>query len=68
MNMLESYLIDIHEVRPSNEDWMKADGFKNQSFVEVEATWNCYGCIERRKEVFEENEWEQIKEKGYCFR
>ncbi len=63
MNILENYIKEIHSVKPYTEDWTK--DFPDREFVEVDITVNCYGCIERKRDVFSTKEWEEIKEQGY---
>lgn len=65
MNLLENYLVEVHEIKPYEEDWTKEEEFKGINFLSVDATWNCYGRENRTKEVFRESEWNSIKEKGY---
>lgn len=62
MNLIETYLIKTHEVTPYIS---KCTVLINRDFVKVIATWNCYGIVEKRTDVFEVAEWEEIKEKGY---
>ena len=65
MNLLENYLVKVHEIKPCKEEWTKEGKFKGINFLLVDATWNCYGREDRKKEIFRESEWNIIKEKGY---
>lgn len=62
MNLLEQYIEEIHSVKPHTADWTKKF---NKEFVEVEITTNCYGVTETKKRIFDTDEWEQVKFKGY---
>lgn len=63
MNLLEHYLTKVHDVRPCNEEW--AVGKK---LLYVTATFECYGRKSTTTDIYKEEEWEDIKEKGYCMR
>lgn len=63
MNLLENYIKEIHSEKPYTEDWTK--DFPDREFVEVDATIDSYGGIERKLNVFETTKWKQIKEQGY---
>lgn len=63
MNLLEHYIKEVHSVKECNEEWTKE--FPGECFVEVDMTYDCYGCIERRTHTFKISMWEQVKEQGY---
>ena len=63
MNLLEIYLKEIHEEKPYDAEWCKK--FPNVKFVEVTATWECYGRVYKETDVYNTDRWEEIKEKGY---
>lgn len=63
MNLVEVYLKEIHEVKPYHSEWCKE--FPDREFVEVTATWNSYGHIFKRNDVYNTKMWNEIKEKGY---
>lgn len=65
MNLLEHYIKEIHSVRKCEEEWTKEDDFKDKEYVEVDLTYDCYGCIERRTRCWDKEYFEYIKEKGY---
>ena len=62
MNLVETYLVEIHEVKPYVDDWTRSI---DEDFVEVIATWNCFGIVEKRMDIFGVIKWNTIKEKGY---
>lgn len=68
MNLLENYLVEVHEIKPYEKDWTKEKEFEGVEFLLVDATWDCYGRESRIKDIFRKEEWESIKEKGYCMR
>ena len=47
MNLLEIYLKEIHEEKPYNSEWCRK--FPDREFVEVTATWECYGKVYKRR-------------------
>ena len=63
MNLLEIYLKEIHEEKPYNSEWCRK--FPEQEFVEVTATWDCYGKVYKQTNVYNTKIWREIKESGY---
>lgn len=63
MNLLEIYLEEIISVKPYESEW--TEKFKDRSFVKVVGTFNCYGNKKEETRIFNNFEWESIKEKGY---
>ena len=63
MNVLETYIVTIHKVKPYAAEWTKE--FKGKKFVNADITTNCYGREKRGEHIFEDKEWEEIKAKGY---
>ena len=63
MNLIESYLKEIHSVKPCTAEWTKE--FPDREFVEVDVTEDCYGRVTRRDHVFTVQEWADFQEKGY---
>ena len=61
MNLLQVYILEIHSV----EDVTDRCKWATEPMIEVDMTTECYGKIERRKEVFSESAWEGAKEKGW---
>lgn len=62
MNLVETYLIEVHKTKAYIDKWTSSI---KENFIEVTATWNCYGIVEKRTDVFEVERWNKIKEKGY---
>lgn len=63
MNLLEHYITAIHSVEDYNEEWTKE--FPDISFVQVKLTYDCYGNIETGTHVWNIDQWNSIKQKGY---
>lgn len=63
MNLLEIYLKEIHEEKPYDAEW--CNEFPDRKFVEVTATWECYGRVYKETDVYNTKMWNEIKEKGY---
>jgi hypothetical protein len=63
MNLLEIYLEELINVKDYVPEW--ANEFPDRTFVLVNAKWNCYGNIKTEEKLFNNSEWESIKEKGY---
>lgn len=63
MNLLEIYIKKIHSVEPYNTEWTRE--FPDKEFVKVDVTTDCYGNVRREQRVFNTQEWEEIKKKGY---
>lgn len=63
MNLLENYLVKVHDIRPCNEKW--AEG---KDYLYVTATFECYGRNSTTTDIYSRKEWNDIKEKGYCMR
>lgn len=63
MNLLEIYLEEIISVEPYENEWTK--DFKDRSFVKVVGIFNCYGNKKEETHIFNNIEWENVKEKGY---
>ena len=65
MNLLEHYIKVIHSVTKCEEDWTKEEYFKDDEYVNVDLTCNCYGHIERRTYCWDRRYFEQVREQGY---
>lgn len=60
MNILENFIVEIHSVEEiERQNWMQ------ESYVKVDMTTNCYGCIKRQQLHFPISEWETVKKAGY---
>lgn len=69
MNLLESYIKEIHSVTDVTEGFIKNYGYKpDEPLLEVDLTSICYGITERTKKTFWKSEFETIKKKGYFTR
>lgn len=65
MNLLEHYIKEVHSVKACEESWTYDELFKDDEFVNVDLTYNCYGAIERRIRCWSKDDWEHIQEQGY---
>lgn len=63
MNLLEHYIKEIHNVESYEVSWTKE--LAHKKFVKVDMTHNCWGDLKRETQIFDTNQWEQIKEQGY---
>lgn len=63
MNLLKIHLEELISVEDYIPEW--ANEFPDRTFVLVKAKWNCYGRVEEKEQLFNNFEWESIKEKGY---
>lgn len=63
MNLIETYLEELYSVKDYVPEW--ADEFPDRTFVLVNAKWNCYGREYVEEKMFNNFQWESIKEKGY---
>lgn len=63
MNLVEIYLKEIYNIIDYVPEW--ANEFPDRKFVLVKAKWNCYGHEYIKEDLFNVDEWEIIKEKGY---
>ena len=66
MNLLESYIKEIHSVNDVTEDFMKHCGYEpKETLLVVDLTSVCYGVTERTKKMFWKSEFEKVKKDGY---
>lgn len=65
MNLLENYLVEIHSVKPCNEKWTNEDWAKDEKWLTVDATFDCWGNKSRCTREYTKSEWETIVKKGY---
>lgn len=65
MNLLESYIKEIHSVTDVTKRARENGLDTSEPWLEVDLTCDCYGCIERKKKVFSQREWEYVKNKGW---
>lgn len=56
MNLLEHYIIEVHDVTEFNEV---------PDMIKVDVTYNCYGTVERGKHITSKELWEDALAKGY---
>lgn len=56
MNLLEHYIIEVHNVKEYK---------KYPNMLEVEVTYDCYGDIKRDKHITSKEQWEKDIENGY---
>lgn len=60
MNLVEVYIKEIHGVENLGKpEWA------NEPYVKVDMTTNCYGRVERSKQIFARSEWEATKKRGH---
>lgn len=62
MNILEHYIKEIVSVDPYEADWTVKTG---KEFVKVVVIANCYGQVKPYTQIYDNVEWEKIKEQGY---
>ena len=66
MNLLEYYIKEIHSVQDVSDNFARATGHKPKDpLYEVDITVNCYGVVERKRELMSKSEFEQAKKQGY---
>ena len=66
MNLLEHYIKEIHSVQDVSNKFEKATGRKpKEPLYEVDVTVNCYGAVERKREIMRKSKFEQAKKQGY---
>lgn len=66
MNLLESYIKEIHSVTDVTEGFIKHCGYEpKEQLLKVDLTSVCYGVTERTKKMFWKSEFEKIKKDGY---
>lgn len=65
MNLLENYLVRVHDIRPYNKKW---DEGNDKKYLSVTATFECHGKAYTTTDIYSEEQWNDIKEKGYCMR
>jgi hypothetical protein len=63
MNVLEHYILEVHNVEPYTAEWTSE--FPDRDFISVDCTDDCYGHIKRAKHVWDKKEWAKIQEQGY---
>ena len=64
MNILEHYIIDVINEEPFNIDVpTKKEG--DTEYVKVTLTYDCYGNEKTDTLIFEREDWERAKAKGY---
>lgn len=56
MNLLEHYIIEIHEIKESAS---------NPDMIEVDVTYNCWGDKRRVKHTTSKQQWQKDVERGY---
>ncbi len=56
MNLLEHYIIEIHNVIEFNTV---------PGMIKVDVTYNCYGTVERGTHITSKELWEEALNKGY---
>lgn len=66
MNLLEHYIKEIHSVQDVSNKFEKVTGRKpKEPLYEVDVTVNCYGAVERKREIMRKSKFEQAKKQGY---
>ena len=66
MNLLEHYIKEIHSVQDVSDKFARATGRKPKDpLYEVDITVNCYGAVERKREIMRKSDFEQAKKQGY---
>lgn len=66
MNLLESYIKEIHSVTDVTEEFIKYFGYEpKEPLLEVDLTSVCYGVTKRTKKMFLKSEFDTVKKQGY---
>ena len=66
MNLLEHYIKEIHSVQDVSDKFVRETGSKpKEPLYEIDITVNCYGVVERKREIMSKSEFEQAKKQGY---
>ena len=66
MNLLEHYIKEIHNVQDVSDKYEEAIGHKpKEPLYEVDVTFDCYGVVERKREIMSKSDFEQTKKQGY---
>lgn len=66
MNLLEHYIKEIHNVQDVSDKFERTTGHKpKEPLYEVDITVNCYGVVERKREIMSKSDFEQAKKQGY---
>ena len=66
MNLLEHYIKEIHCVQDVSDKFARATWRKpKEPLYEVDITVNCYGVVERKREIMSKSDFEQAKKQGY---
>ena len=66
MNLLEHYIKEIHSVQDVSDKFARATGRKpKEPLYEVDITVDCYGVVERKREIMSKSDFEQTKKQGY---
>ena len=68
MNLLECYIREIYSEEPYCLKQEDAPHLLLWDYVKVKYRYDCYGVETIAKDIFEKEEWEEIKKKGYLMR
>lgn len=63
MNLLEHYIREIYKEEPYEPEFL--DRLNLFGFVKVKYKYDCYGVEHIVENIFEKDEWEEIKKRGY---
>lgn len=59
MNLVEQFIKEILSEK------IEINPYTNKPCYVVRLTTNCYGCISEVEEIFNVEEWKQVKKQGY---
>ena len=66
MNLLEHYINKIHSVQDISDKYEKAIRQKpKEPLYEVDITVDCYGVVERKREIMSKSDFKKAKKQGY---
>ena len=65
MNLLKCYIKEIYSEEEYHPYFLKDDKGDGIKFVLVDLEYNCCGQYTRKKQILKEEDWKEIKRKGY---
>lgn len=68
MNLLECYIREIYSEEPYYPKQEDVPHLLLWDYVKVKYRYDCYGVETITEDIFEKDEWEEIKRKGYMLK
>jgi hypothetical protein len=65
MNLVEQYSVRLRLIEEILSEKIEINPYTNKPCCVVKMITDCYGCISEVEEIFDVEEWEQIKKQGY---